>query len=242
MLTVLVTAQAAAVTPTPRHAPSATAAVPADDIYRTGQRWSVPGEWDFTVDSARVATVTIPNHGGSGVPMPVILLTHRYKNPGFDDSTNFKDGGASTLAFSKAHLDVVDANDAGNGGAGNYPVHIKLVEDSNGQKVGQEMVGAQWTSAFKKKPKTVKVTVSHDDSRLKLHEGPSGPGRGHPASEVACEQARAPQLTALHLPAAAIAAGAPAWRWFGESTPHCQVDGLSIRQRMQQGLIASDQH
>ncbi|MCM5547753.1 hypothetical protein NEH60_02740, partial [Xanthomonas hortorum pv. pelargonii] len=58
------TAQAAAVTPTPTHAPSATATAPASDIYRPGQKWIVPGEWEFTVDSARVAKVKIPNYGG----------------------------------------------------------------------------------------------------------------------------------------------------------------------------------
>ncbi|MCS3747571.1 hypothetical protein FHY18_003182 [Xanthomonas arboricola] len=163
------TAQASAVTPT--HASSAAAAVPARDIYRPGQKWIVPGEWEFTVDSARVARVKIPNHGGgSWVPTQVILLSYSYKNIGFDDSANDKGGGPSTLAFSKAHIDVFDANDADNGGAGNYPVRIKLVEDADGQKLGQEMVGAQWPYAFKKKVKAVKVRVSHYDSRLKLHE------------------------------------------------------------------------
>ncbi len=181
------TAQAAAVTPTPTQ--SATAAVPASDIYRPGQKWIVPGEWEFTVDSARVAKVKIPNYGGgSWVPTQVILLTYSYKNIGFDDSANYKDVkdvGPSTLAFSKAHIDVSDANDADNGGAGNYPVRIKLVGDADGQKPGQQMVGAQWPYAFKKKVKAVKVTVSHYDSKLKLHQatflvpvegtGPSNP-------------------------------------------------------------------
>lgn len=162
-------AQASAVTPT--HASPAAAAMPARDIYRPGQKWIVPGEWEFTVDSARVAKVNIPNQGGgSWVPTQVILLSYSYKNIGFDDSANFKDGGPSTLAFSKAHIDVSDANDADNGGAGNYPVRIKRVEDADGQKPGQEMVGAQWPYAFKKKVKTVKVTISHYDSRLQLHE------------------------------------------------------------------------
>ncbi|WP_258077751.1 hypothetical protein [Xanthomonas bromi] len=166
-LAVFGAAQASAVTP----APSATAAVPANETYRPGQKWRVPREWEFTVDSARVAKVKIPNHGGgSWVPTQVILLTYRYKNVGFDDSANNKDGGPSTLAFSKAHIDVFDANDADNRGAGNYPVRITLVEDADGQKIGQEMVGAQWPYAFKKKVRAVKVTVSHYDSKLKLHE------------------------------------------------------------------------
>ncbi|KLD69801.1 hypothetical protein Y887_15150 [Xanthomonas pisi DSM 18956] len=118
-----------------------------------------------------MAKVNIPDHGGgSWVPTQVILLSYSYRNIGFDDSANFKDGGPSTLAFSKAHIDVSDADDADNGGAGNYPVRIKRVEDTDGQKPGQEMVGAQWPYAFKKKVKTVKVTVSHYDSRLQLHE------------------------------------------------------------------------
>ncbi|MCC8602684.1 hypothetical protein [Xanthomonas vesicatoria] len=162
------TAQASVVTSTPT--PSATAAA-ASESYRPGQKWIVPGEWEFTVDSARVAKVKIPNHGGgSWVPTQVILLSYSYKNIGFDDSANFKDGGPSTLAFSKAQIDVVDANDADNGGAGNYPVRIKRVEDADGQKPGQKMVGAQWPYAFKKKVGAVRVTVSHYDSTLKLHE------------------------------------------------------------------------
>ncbi|MEA9587326.1 hypothetical protein VC279_17945 [Xanthomonas sp. WHRI 10064A] len=162
-------AHASAVMPTP--APSATAAVSASDSYRPGQKWIVPGEWEFTVDSARVAKVKIPNHGGgSWLPTQVILLTYSYKNIGFDDSANYKDSGPSTLAFSKAHIDVSDANDADNGGAGNYPVRIKLVGDADGQTPGQEMLGAQWPYAFKKKVTAVKVTVSHYDSKLKLHE------------------------------------------------------------------------
>ncbi|WP_258532514.1 hypothetical protein [Xanthomonas oryzae] len=161
------TAQASAVTP----APSATASGPANETYRPGQKWSVPREWEFTIDSARVAKVKIPNHGGcSWVPMQVILLTYSYKNIGFDDSANDKDGGPSTLAFSKAHIDVSDANDADNRGTGNYPVRIKLVEDAHGQRVGQEMMGAQWPYSFKKKVKAVKVTVRHYDSKLKLHD------------------------------------------------------------------------
>ncbi|MCC4625575.1 hypothetical protein [Xanthomonas hortorum] len=141
------TAQAAAVTPTPTQAPSATATAPASDIYRPGQKWIVPGEWEFTVDSARVAKVKSPNYGGgSWVPTQVILLTYSYKNIGFDDSANYKDGGPSTLAFSKAHIDVSDANDADNGGAGNYPVRIKLVGDADGQKPGQVAVRLQQES------------------------------------------------------------------------------------------------
>ncbi|PPU38858.1 MAG: hypothetical protein EOO80_22425 [Oxalobacteraceae bacterium] len=108
--------------------------------------------------------------GGSWQPTQVLLVSYSYKNIGFDDSANYRDGGPSTLAFSKAHIEVVDANDADNGGAGNYPVHLKLVADANGQKIGQRMVGAQWPYAFKKKPKAVKVMVSHYDSRLQLHE------------------------------------------------------------------------
>jgi hypothetical protein len=54
-LTVFGTAPAAAVTPLATHAPSAAPAVPASGIYRPGQKWIVPGEWEFTVDSARVA-------------------------------------------------------------------------------------------------------------------------------------------------------------------------------------------
>lgn len=141
----------------------------------------MPGEWEFTVDSARVAKVKSPNYGGgSWVPTQVILLTYSYKNIGFDDSANYKDGGPSTLAFSKAHIDVSDANDADNGGAGNYPVRIKLVGDADGQKPGQ------WPYAFNKKVKAVKVTVSHYDSKLKLHEATflvpvegTGPSKPH---------------------------------------------------------------
>lgn len=155
----------------------------------------MPGEWEFTVDSARVAKVKSPNYGGgSWVPTQVILLTYSYKNIGFDDSANYKDVkdvGPSTLAFSKAHIDVSDANDADNGGAGNYPVRIKLVGDADGQKPGQQMVGAQWPYAFKKKVKAVKVTVSHYDSKLKLHQATflvpvegTGPSKPHANKHV----------------------------------------------------------
>ncbi|MDM7573947.1 hypothetical protein, partial [Xanthomonas fragariae] len=168
-LTSFATAQAVAATPTPTSAP--TAAAPARVTYRPGQTWVVPDEWEFTVNSARVANVKIHDDGGgSWHPTQVILLSYSYKNIGFDDSANYKGGGPSTLAFSKAHIEVVDANDAHNGGAGNYPVRIKLVEDATGQAVGQQMVGAQWPYAFEKKPKAVKATVSHYDSKLTLHK------------------------------------------------------------------------
>lgn len=162
-------AHAAAATRT--HAPSASAAVSAVGVYRAGQKWIVPGEWEFTVDSARVANVRIPNRGGgSWVPRQVIVLTYSYKNIGFHDSAQGTHGGQSTLAFSKAHINLVDANDARNVGAGNYPVPIRLVEDADGQTLGQQMVGAQWPYAFKKKATAVKVKVSHYDSKLELHE------------------------------------------------------------------------
>ncbi|MCC5093127.1 MULTISPECIES: hypothetical protein [Xanthomonas] len=164
-LALLGTAQAAAAPE-----PSVEAAGTASDIYQPGQQWVVPGEWQFTINSARTAKVRIVDAGGgSWVPTYVLLLRYSYKNIGFDDSANFK-GSSSTLGFSKAHFDVVDANDANNGGVGNYPVRIKLVEDTQGQKLGQQMLGAQWPYAFKKKPKTIKVTVAHYDSELKLHK------------------------------------------------------------------------
>ncbi len=72
------------------------------------------------VNSARVANVESHNDGGgSWHPTQVILLSYRYKNIGFDGSANYKGGGPSTLAFSKAHIEVLDANDVHNGGAGN---------------------------------------------------------------------------------------------------------------------------
>ncbi|MBB4131425.1 hypothetical protein [Xanthomonas sp. 3075] len=160
--------QAAAVAPAP--ATSSTAGATARGLYRPGQKWIVPGEWEFSIDAARPAKVRIhPQGGGSWVPTQVLLLSYSYKNIGFDDSASVKGGGPSTLAFSKAHLDVVDANDADNGGVGNYPVHLQLVQDADGRKVGQAMAGAQWPYAFKKKPRTLRVTVSHYDSRLQLH-------------------------------------------------------------------------
>ncbi|WP_236613629.1 hypothetical protein [Xanthomonas arboricola] len=147
----------------------AKAVAPSSEAYRPGQQWIVPGEWQFTIDAVRPAKVRIHDDGGgSWRPTQVLLVSYSYRNIGFDDSANYKDGGPSTLAFSKAHIDVVDANDADNGGAGNYPVHLNLVEDANGQKIGQQMVGAQWPYAFRKKPKAVKVVVSHYDSRLQL--------------------------------------------------------------------------
>lgn len=169
-LTLCSIAQASDMAPASTPMPSK-AVASSSESYRPGQQWIVPGEWEFTVTAVRPAKVNIHDDGGGAWrPTQVLLVSYSYKNIGFDDSANYKDGGPSTLAFSKAHIDVVDANDADNGGAGNYPVHLKLVQDTNGQKIGQQMVGAQWPYAFKKKPKAVKVTVSHYDSRLKLHE------------------------------------------------------------------------
>ncbi|WP_435014414.1 hypothetical protein [Xanthomonas arboricola] len=165
-----VSAAAPASTPTPTPTPTK-ALAPSSEAYRPGQQWIVPGAWQFTVDAVRPAKVNIHDDGGgSWRPTQVLLVSYSYRNIGFDDSANDKDGGPSTLAFSKAHIDVVDANDADNGGAGNYPVHLNLVEDANGQKIGQQMVGAQWPYAFRKKPKVVKVVVSHYDSRLQLQQ------------------------------------------------------------------------
>lgn len=159
--------QAAAVAPGPTAAVQAPAAV----NYRPHQQWRVPGEWEFSVDSVRVAKVRIRDDGGGAwIPTQVVVLTYSYKNLGFDDSANFKDGGPSTLAFSKAHLGMVDAHDSQNVGSGSYPVDIALVQDVDGRKVGQEMTKAQWPFAFAKQVKTVKVTVSHYDSKRVLHE------------------------------------------------------------------------
>ncbi|WP_235175479.1 hypothetical protein [Xanthomonas arboricola] len=163
-----VSAAAPASTPTPTPTKSV---APSSEAYRPGQQWIVSGEWQFTIDAVRPARVNIHDDGGgSWRPTQVLLVSYSYRNIGFDDSANDKGGGPSTLAFSKAHIDVVDANDADNGGAGNYPVHLNLVEDANGQKIGQQMVGAQWPYAFRKKPKAVKVVVSHYDSRLQLQQ------------------------------------------------------------------------
>lgn len=160
-----------AVAATRTHAHSATSALSSGGVYRSGQRWIVPGEWEFSVDSARVANVRIPNRGGgSWVPKQVVVLTYSYKNIGFHDSAEDTHGAQSALAFSKAHINLVDANDAQNVGAGNYPVPIRLVEDTDGQMLGQQMIGAQWPYAFKKKVTAVKVKVSHYDSKLELHE------------------------------------------------------------------------
>ncbi|WP_238601099.1 hypothetical protein [Xanthomonas arboricola] len=162
--------QASAAAPASTSTP-AKAVAPSSETYRPGQQWIVPGEWQFTVDAVRPARVNIHDDGGgSWQPTQVLLVSYSYRNIGFDDSANDKGGGPSTLAFSKAHIDVVDANDADNGGAGNYPVHLKLVEDADGQKIGQQMVGAQWPYAFRKNPKAVKVVVSHYDSRLQLQQ------------------------------------------------------------------------
>ncbi|MCC4620148.1 hypothetical protein LL965_08625 [Xanthomonas cassavae CFBP 4642] len=87
-----------------------------------------------------------------------------------DDSADFTNAGPSTLAFSKAHIGMVDANESENVGSGSYRVHIALVEDVDGRKVGQEMSKAQWPFAFAKKVRTVKVTVGHYESRLVVHE------------------------------------------------------------------------
>lgn len=164
--TVQAWAAAPASTPTP-----AKSVAPSGEAYGPGQQWIVPGEWQFTIDAVRPAKVRIHDDGGgSWRPTQVLLVSYSYRNIGFDDSANDKGGGPSTLAFSKAHIDVVDANDADNGGAGNYPVHLNLVQDANGQKIGQQMVGAQWPYAFRKKPKAVKVVVSHYDSRLQLQQ------------------------------------------------------------------------
>lgn len=73
-------------------------------------------------------------------------------------------------AFSQTHIEVVDAD---NGGAGNHPVHLTLVEDASGKTIGQQMVGAQWPHAFRQKPRVVDVMGSHLASRLTLQEATS---------------------------------------------------------------------
>lgn len=125
------------------------------------------------------------------MPRQVVILTYSYRNLGFDDSVNFPNAGPSTLAFSKAHLGMVDANDSENVGSGSYPVHIALVEDVDGRKIGQEMIKAQWPFAFANKVRTVKVTVGHYDSRLVLHE----------ATFVVPVQAARPAKQGRHTPA-----------------------------------------
>ncbi|MCC8539306.1 hypothetical protein ACDH70_16035 [Xanthomonas axonopodis pv. poinsettiicola] len=172
--------------------PTAAAQAPAAASYRPHQQWRVPGEWEFTVDSVRVANVRLREDGGGAwMPRQVVILTYSYGNLGFDDSANFTNGGPSTLAFSKAHLGMVDADDSENVGPGSYPVRSALVEDVEGRKVGQEMIKAQWPFAFAKKVRTVKVTVGHYDSRLVLQV----------ASFVVPVQAALPAKQSGHTPA-----------------------------------------